>query len=116
VIISVVQRQTALTLAQKDLLQNLAQNARRYFRQLDEVEWTVTRERATVLVSIRVRARSGVFRARGAAASLPAAARDALERALRQRSQAKRARVDQRDDGTVKGSGGRRGRKASTGR
>jgi hypothetical protein len=108
VLVSLVQRQDALTPAQKDLLRALAARAVHNFQRLDEVEWTVSREGASVNVRILIRARSGVYRAGGAARTLPAAAHEALERALAQRRQTKRARVDRRDDHSIKGSGGRR--------
>lgn len=107
-LVSLVSRQDPLTTAQKDLLQVLAARAAHNFQRLDEVEWTVSRERVNVHVRVRIRARSGVYRASGTARTLPAAAREALERALEQRRKTKRARVDRRDDHSVKGAGGRR--------
>jgi hypothetical protein len=108
VLVSLIQRKDPLTLAQKDLLQALAARAAHNFQRLDEVEWTISRERVNVHVRVRIRARAGVFRASGTARTLPAAAHEALERALKQRRQTKRSRVDRRDDHSVKGAGGRR--------
>lgn len=107
-LVTIVQRQTTLTPAQKARLQELSARAQRSFQRLDEIEWTTSREGLEVRVSVRIRARSGVFRARGSGATFVQAAHSALERALTQRVRSKRARVDRRDDHSVKGAGGRR--------
>jgi ribosome-associated translation inhibitor RaiA len=109
VLVSIVQRHTALPAAQKALLRELAARAARNFRQLDELEWVVTKERLTISVGVRLRSRGRFFRATATAPAFSAAAHQALERILTQSRRTKRARVDGRDDGTPRGgSGGRR--------
>lgn len=107
-LVSIIQRQMALSAAQKAQLQALSAKAAGNFQRMDDIEWTVAREGLEVRVAVRIIARSGVFRARGAGSTFARAAHDALERALKQRRQSKRARVDRRDDLSTKGSGGRR--------
>lgn len=107
-IVSIVQRQAALSAAQKALLQELSARAAGNFQRMDEIEWTASRDGLNVAVQVRIRARAGVFRASGDGPTFPQAARNALERALKQRLRSKRARVDRRDDHSVKGGGGRR--------
>jgi ribosome-associated translation inhibitor RaiA len=103
VLISIVQRHTALTAAQKTVLQELSTRSEHHFKRLDDIEWVVTKERLEVTVAVRLRAKSGVYRARASATTLSLAAHEALERVLTQRRRAKRKKVDRRDDGTVKG-------------
>jgi ribosome-associated translation inhibitor RaiA len=103
VLISIVQRHTALTAPQKALLQELSSRSEHNFKRLDDIEWVVTKEKLAVTVAVRLRAKSGVFRARATAATLSLAAHEALTRVLTQRRRTKRKKVDRRDDETVKG-------------
>ncbi len=109
-LISIVQRHTALSSSQKSLLEELSKRSERSFQRLDDIEWVVTKEKLHVTVAVRLRAKSGVFRARASAPTMPKAAHEALTRALTQRRRSKRDAVDRRDDDTVKGQGRRRPR------
>ncbi len=107
-LVSIVQRHTALTAAQKAMLQELSTRSEKNFARLDDIEWVVTKEKLQVTVAVRLRARSGVFRARASAANLSLAAHEAIGRVLTQRRRTKRSVVDRRDDETRKGVGRRR--------
>jgi ribosome-associated translation inhibitor RaiA len=108
VLISIVQRHTALTAPQKAMLQELSTRSEHNFRRLDDIEWVITKEKLQVTVAVRLRAQSGVFRSRASASNLSLAAHEALSRVLTQRRRAKRSVVDRRDDETRKGVGRRR--------
>jgi len=104
VLISLVQRHTARSSSQKALLEELSTRSEHNFKRLDDIEGVVTKEKLEVTVAVRLRAKLGVFRARGSAATLSAAAHEAITRALTQRRRAKRDAVDRRDDDTIKGT------------
>jgi ribosome-associated translation inhibitor RaiA len=112
VLVSIVQRNTALTAPQKTLLQDVSQRAARSFRRLDDVEWVITKEKLAVTVTVRFRAQSGVFRARATQPTFSKAVHEAAEKVLSQRTRTKRDVVDRRDDTTVKGRARRVPRRA----
>jgi ribosome-associated translation inhibitor RaiA len=107
-LISIVQRHTALSAPQKAMLEELSTRSEHNFKRLDDIEWVVTKEKLSVTVSVRLRAKAGVFRARASAPTMSAAAHEALTRALNQRRRAKRDAVDRRDDDTIKGTARRK--------
>ena len=74
-LISLVQRHTALSSSQQALLEELSTRSEHNFKRLDDIEWVVTKEKL-----------------------------EAITRALTQRRRAKRDAVDRRDDDTIKGT------------
>ena len=78
-LISLVQRHTALSSSQQALLEELSTRSEHNFKRLDDIEWVVTKEKL-----------------------------EAITRALTQRRRAKRDAVDRRDDDTIKGTARRR--------
>jgi len=110
VLVSIVQRHTALSNAQKEKLSALSERAVRLFKQVVDVEWVVTQEKQEVTVALRLRSRAGAYRASAKAATFSVAAHDVVEKLTTQGRRTKRDRIDRRDDHSPRGPGGRRGK------
>lgn len=110
-LISIVQRHLAVSAPQKATLADLSLRAEHNFQRVDDIEWVVTKERASVTMAVRLRANAGTYRARATAVRFAEAAHEVMARVLTQRRRAKRELVDRRDDETRKGSGRRRPRR-----